>query len=168
MDACRAGNPRHLRPSRRGRNDQAVERITAAAGALPDDPEIVLLKAHALAVAGRRDEAARLLQEWPGDGEHHLLSLALLSEVLMDLDQPDAAIEALKRGLRRRKDREALKLVRYNLARILERQGRAREAAGERHSWAARAGFRRCPTRLWRSGRNTIRRWSSSPRLVRG
>lgn len=114
-----------------GRKEEALRRISAAVDALPDDGDLLIVKAHALAVAAQPGDAVRLLQAWPEDHEHYLLALALLSGTLVDMGQPDAAVEALRRGLRRRKDRDALKLLRYNLARIFDQQGRAREAARE-------------------------------------
>ena len=92
---------------------------TGAAGAAPV-PGAALREAC--------DRAVALLQEIPRDDPLYLWAVAAMGRVFREAGQPDLAIAALRPATRYRRDAEALKAIRYELALAYEATGDRRRA----------------------------------------
>ena len=79
---------------RRGRTDEAVERLTALATEAPADPELHLSRARALAIAGRAEDAERACATVLGIDPENARAHALRADLLLDRGDAEGAAEA--------------------------------------------------------------------------
>ncbi len=108
--------------------EQARVAYAAATAAAPDDAGARLGLARAMLFAddieGAQRELAGLLQQHPEHAEAH----ALQAQIMMALNRPDAAVDALSAAVRSRADTLA---YRYELVTLLLRLGRVDEARAQ-------------------------------------
>lgn len=74
------------------------------------------------------ERAIALLQEIDADDPLYLWALAAMGQVFRESGHPDLAVEVLKRGTRLRRDPEAVKAIRYELALAYDAIGDRRRA----------------------------------------
>ncbi|HEY8414515.1 MAG TPA: DUF4236 domain-containing protein [Thermaerobacter sp.] len=97
-------------------------------GAPGSTPEPVGAAGSSADAAEDYRRAIALLQEIDRDDPLYLWALAAMGQVFRDSGQPELAIEVLKQGTRFRRDPEAVKAIRYELALAYEAVGNRRRA----------------------------------------
>lgn len=158
--------------ARAGRHDEALAQLDGVLELNPGFHPARFLKALVLFdraeragtsrdASGDYQRAIALLQEIDPDDPLYLWALAAMGQVFRESGHPDLAIATLKRGTRYRRDPEALKAIRYELA-------LAYEATGDRRR--AREQLARILTEDidYRDARQLLERWNLEDRPAGG
>lgn len=116
-----------------GKPDEAIRCLEVLRRLEPDDPVVKLSLAELLFESKRYPDAIRLLQGMENTDAVQTGCLLYLGRALAEQGLYDAALPVLSAALRRRKDRpaELLHEIRYRLALVYERAGRATQARRE-------------------------------------
>ena len=103
--------------ARTGRHAEAVAQLDGALALNPGFHPARLLKALILIEGARAfDRAVAVLQEIPREDSLYLWAVAAMGQAFRQAGQPDLAVTALRPATRFRRDPEALKAIRYELA----------------------------------------------------
>ncbi|ADU50670.1 hypothetical protein Tmar_0549 [Thermaerobacter marianensis DSM 12885] len=119
-----------------GRHEEALAQLDGALGLNPGFHAARLLKALILVDAARSGargddafhQAVALLQQIPRDDPLYLWAVAAMGQAFREAGQPELAVTALRPATRFRRDPEALKAIRYELALAYHALGDRRRA----------------------------------------
>jgi len=112
----------------RGQYDAALRELRTAVETDPEKPTIRLDLAKVLTEAGRQDDARREYERILARDRDYPAALTGLGALCAAMGQPDEAVRLLTRSLQ---VQAAQADARFNLARVLEQQGKLAEAAAE-------------------------------------